>query len=623
MKSYQFFVGEYHIEKTLARSQYSLLFLGKKVATGQQVLLKLWLTARADSAEAQEHVCEEVATLQEIKHPHLLPILEVRVDERRVCLVSEYAQGGSLNERLRQKGEEAFALDQALLIIEQTGQALQELHAHNIIHGNLTPQAIFFDEAGQVKLGEFLVQSVRACIQDYQPALEENVPRSLYMAPEQFHGRLDAKTDQYALGCLAYLLLTGRVPFTGSARATLLQKHERDEPPALTITNPAIPAHIEAAVLKSLAKRPEERYSSIEAFLEALDVSGKKALADQSTVKQAVPGLSPEASAASDGAQERKKAVSSGNTGWIRKAGGGVLRPLLAPSLASQLRPGWLAQPAQRRGLYVAVPALLLVLALFFITGRWLFLFGGSPLPKKNATGMTPTSALLAPATPANGQTTATVIAIQLSTPTPAPEPPRPSLKPSPTAPATSTPVTPAPVQVSLTSFFNNKGIGSFPGQANFDGSGYSYPANELPSGGLITVQGVVYLFPNNAPRTNDNVIASGQTIPLTPGNYRQAFLLVASSWGSVSSSITVRYTDGSTTVSDVTVPDWYDGPLNGLSASYRYSSYGIDRHAVYIYVLSITLDSARTASALILPALPYGPYYMSRIHLFSLTLLH
>ncbi len=613
MKSYQFFVGEYHIEKTLERSQYSLLFLGKKVATGQPVLLKLWLTARADSAEKQERVREEVATLQEIKHPHLLPILEVQVDERKVCLVSEYAQGGSLNERLRQKGEGAFALDQALQMIEQTGRALQELHAHNIIHGNLTPQAIFFDEAGQVKLGEFLVQSVRACIQNYQGPLEENVPRSLYMAPEQFHGKLDAKTDQYALGCLAYLLLTGRVPFTGSARATLLQKHERDEPPALTITNPAIPAHVEAAVLKSLAKKPEERYSSIEAFLEALDVSGKKALADQSTVKQAVPGLLPEA------ADAVLLEASAGNAGRPGKAGGDVLRPLLT----GYLRPGWLAQPAQRRGLYVAVSALLLVLALFFITGRWLFLFGGSPLPKKNATGMTPTSALLAPATPANGQTTATVIAIQLSTPTPAPGPPRPSLTPSPTAPATSTPVTPAPVQVSLTSFFNNKGIGSFPGQANFDGSGYSYPANELPSGGLITVQGVVYLFPNNAPRTNDNVIASGQTIPLTPGNYRQAFLLVASSWGSVSSSITVRYTDGSTTVSDVTVPDWYDGPLNGLSASYRYSPYGIDRHAVYIYVLSITLDSARTASALILPALPYGPYYMSRIHLFSLTLLH
>ncbi len=466
-----------------------------------------------------------------------------------------------------------------------------------------------------MKLGEFLVRGVLASIQDYQHILDENVPRCLYMAPEQFHGKLDAKTDQYALGCLAYVLLTGRVPFAGSARATLLQKHERDEPQALTAINPAVPAHIEEAVLRSLAKIPDKRYSSVQAFLEALDIPGEKVLADQNTVKQAVPGALLEGVDGAGGAWEWADAVPPGDsdpTGAV-----GAHRLLLAPFLTAQPRPGRPARSEQKRGLYVIVPVVLLVLVLLFGTSRWLFFPGGSgsARPRGNTASITPTSGFLSPTTAADAQTTATVIAIQISTPTSAP---RPSRTPNPTASATS-----ASIRVPLASLFNNKGIGSVPGQADFDGSGYSYPANQLPPGGQITVRGVSYQFPGNAPRTNDNLIALGQTIPLTPGNYRQAFLLVAASWGPVSGAVTIRYTDGFTATANMTVPDWYSGPSNGLSTTYRYAANGIDQHAVYIYVVSITLNPARVATALLLPGSPFGLSQKSHIHVFSLTLLH
>ncbi|HET8840272.1 MAG TPA: serine/threonine-protein kinase, partial [Ktedonobacteraceae bacterium] len=286
----QFFSGEYQVEQIIDRSQYSVLCLGKRSAGGQQVLIRLWLTAQPTSEE-QDRIREEVAALQQVEHPYLLPILGMQADQQKVFLVSAYAPAGSLNALLAQETREAFSLEKALQIIDQTGQALSALHKQGIVHGNLTPQAIFFTEPGQVQLGEYLLRSVLVSIQDYQHILDENAPRCLYMAPEQFRGTLDTKTDQYALGCLAYLLLTGRVPFAGSARATLLQKHQRDTPQTLLALNPAIPEHIEAAVLKALAKEPEERHESIEAFVEKLDIPGHKVMADLATMKHPTPAL--------------------------------------------------------------------------------------------------------------------------------------------------------------------------------------------------------------------------------------------------------------------------------------------------------------------------------------------
>ncbi len=179
----------------------------------------------------------------------------------------------------------------------------------------------------------------------------------------------------------------------------------------------------------------------------------------------------------------------------------------------------------------------------------------------------------------------------------------------------------PTQLQVTLNSFFNNKGIGNAPGQANFDGNGYSYPARQLPSGGQISVQGVPYQFPTNGSGTDDNIVAFGQTIPFAPGNYRRAYLLAAASWGPVSGTMEVKYTDGSTTMSYVTVLDWYSN-VGVLNTTYRYYPRGIDKHPVHIYAIPITLDSTRIANALILPDQQFGPYQNGHIHVFALTLL-
>lgn len=159
-----------------------------------------------------------------------------------------------------------------------------------------------------------------------------------------------------------------------------------------------------------------------------------------------------------------------------------------------------------------------------------------------------------------------------------------------------------APVVVSLSSYLNNKGTGSAPGQANLDGSGYSYPANQLPKAGQGTLNGISYQFSTSRSGADDNVVALGQTINLPQGNYQQALLLVTATWGSVSGMVTIHYADGSTSSASLNVPDWLN-TSGVVNTSYRYTPTGIDQEAAHIYAVQVGIDGTKIAISLTLPS--------------------
>lgn len=474
--------GAYQIEKTLDRSTYSVLCSGKQPTSGQAVRLRFWLTAHATSSEEQQYIRAEATAIQAIEHPHLLPILEVRATEQGVLLVSASAQGGSLNARLSQQILKPLPLAEALDIVNQVGQALHALHEQGITHGNLTPLAIFFTQPDQVCLGEFYLRSIQRSIQGYQPLLDENIPRCWYMAPEQFDGRLNARTDQYALGCLTYVLLTGRVPFAGSARATLLQKHQREQPRPLSVLNAEVPAQVEEAVLKALAKTPEARHSSVLAFLNALGVSAETAnlsvaaRAEHATrgdlplypvaaqkgceagVTQPATDAKPDASlekplepatiqAFADLETLKQPALdaASTQTGMALVESKPLPQPVLplsargfspiARGTSKVPRPS-IARLSRAQGLTVLAPMIALVLVIVLVLSGWLVLAGGRTPLSQAAGGTTPgatqrTSATATSTGSSQPTATATVNVIGLRYPTPTPQP---APQPSPTS---------------------------------------------------------------------------------------------------------------------------------------------------------------------------------------------
>ncbi|HZE33567.1 MAG TPA: hypothetical protein VE198_19320, partial [Actinoallomurus sp.] len=175
------------------------------------------------------------------------------------------------------------------------------------------------------------------------------------------------------------------------------------------------------------------------------------------------------------------------------------------------------------------------------------------------------------------------------------------------------------PIPVSLGGHLDNDGIGTSPGQADFDGSTYSFPADQVPATGTVTLGGVAYDFPPTA--GDDNMIALGQDVAVPQGHYLGAYLLGASSYGPAGGTATVHYADGGTTQVPVSAPDWYSGGTGVINASHRFSPTETDAHPVSIFPISLWMDPAREATSITLPTTAKPVAGTASMHVFALSL--
>lgn len=184
MSSELMYANTYQIEEIIEHSTYSTLFVGKKGDVRQAILVRHWLTAHTATLEEQERIQAEVAALRAVRHPHLLPVKEVCITGQGIFLVNADTPAGVLSTHLARHFARPLPLEEALSLITRLGQALAALHQQGIIHGNLSPHAIFFTRSGHAFLGECRLPGILSCIPDYQPALDEGTPWCWYMAPE-------------------------------------------------------------------------------------------------------------------------------------------------------------------------------------------------------------------------------------------------------------------------------------------------------------------------------------------------------------------------------------------------------------------------------------------------------
>ncbi|MET7972413.1 alpha-L-fucosidase [Streptomyces mirabilis] len=179
----------------------------------------------------------------------------------------------------------------------------------------------------------------------------------------------------------------------------------------------------------------------------------------------------------------------------------------------------------------------------------------------------------------------------------------------------------PDPIPVPLDAYTDNDGIdtAAAPG-GSFDGSGYTFPGEELPAG-PVEVDGIAFVFPSAAAGARNNVVALGQRIDLPSGRYLSAHFLTAASYGDASGRATVHYADGSTTTAGLGGADWY-ATGGSLSAPYRYRPDGTkDEHGVGIGTAEVWIDPQREAVALTLPTTNPAEAGKASLHLFALSL--
>ncbi|HEX3642531.1 MAG TPA: protein kinase, partial [Ktedonobacteraceae bacterium] len=259
---------QYNLRTTLAKKHSHVTYLASPTNDPElQVVLTVFASSPFPIPHERENLLQKARHIKELQHPHLAPILNMGIEEEQPFVVREYLPNDSLRSRMKQISPRRLELADALTIVSQVGKALAYMHEHNIVHGNIKPENILFDANGQILLTDFyLFARTDAIIRD-QLAEEYAF---CYLAPEQFTGICDARSDQYALGCLTYELITGRVPFAAQSLASMMGQASNTLPVPLSESVADLPPTLEVAILKTLAKDPNERFFDFSLFLEVI-----------------------------------------------------------------------------------------------------------------------------------------------------------------------------------------------------------------------------------------------------------------------------------------------------------------------------------------------------------------
>lgn len=219
---------QYHITKTLAKKYSHVTYLASPTDEPEhQVILNLFASSLFRFPSEREKLLSKAQCLKKLHHPHLVPLLDMGIEQDQPFVVREYLPNGSLHNRLRKRSPHPLELREALIIVSQVGSALAYAHEHKIVHGNLQPENILLDVDGQAVLTDFNLTNKNDAIIRDQTTKEYAF---CYLAPEQFAGTCHAKSDQYALGCLAYELITGHVPFAVQSLVSMREHHSNAEP---------------------------------------------------------------------------------------------------------------------------------------------------------------------------------------------------------------------------------------------------------------------------------------------------------------------------------------------------------------------------------------------------------
>lgn len=260
----------YRIETEIGSGGMATVYLAADLKHHRQVAVKVLDPEMAESLGAKRFL-REIETSANLTHPNILPVFDSGRVDSVLYFVMPYVKGESLRSRLDR--EKQLPVEDATQITREIADALAYAHQEGVIHRDVKPENILI-ESGHAVLTDFGVAHA------VSEARGERITRTgmslgtpAYMSPEQATGvqDLDGRSDQYALGCVLYEMLTGEPPFTGSTPAAVLARHVHERLPSLELVRPDIPYGLVEAVEKSLAKTPADRYRTVTDFLVAVE----------------------------------------------------------------------------------------------------------------------------------------------------------------------------------------------------------------------------------------------------------------------------------------------------------------------------------------------------------------
>jgi serine/threonine-protein kinase len=277
--------NRYEVGPKIGEGGFGAVFCGKQLATGRDVALKILHPHNTTDPTVVARFRREAEASSQLQNAHAVTIYDFdQTEDGILYLAMELVRGRSLQQL--QKTDGPLPHDRVLSILDQVAEALGEAHAKGVVHRDMKPENVMVDVRegrrggkGELRGGDMVkvldfgiakIVSEQATKKPALTAVGQTLGTLEFMSPEQLRGKpLDGRSDLYALGIMAYEMLTGQLPFAGAQSPTeVIQFHLQQVPPAPSKLRPdlKIPPAVDEIVLKMVAKAREDRHADAEAL---------------------------------------------------------------------------------------------------------------------------------------------------------------------------------------------------------------------------------------------------------------------------------------------------------------------------------------------------------------------
>ncbi len=262
-------IGKYLIKGELGRGGMGAVYLAEQPGLGREVAIKELILSPAADPTALMRFLQEAQVMARTSHPNLVQVHDLEQIGDANYIVLEFVRGRSLRDMVNLG---PVPLPQTFAVMHGVLQALDYAHKHAIVHRDMKPENVLLSDEGNVKVADF---GIARLTDDSGPGgtatkTGTTVGTPQYMSPEQVaSSKVDGRSDLYSAGIMLYELVVGQPPFTASEADgpfTLMAKHVQAPPKPPSVHRPGIDMRLEEMILKSLSKRPEDRFQTGEEF---------------------------------------------------------------------------------------------------------------------------------------------------------------------------------------------------------------------------------------------------------------------------------------------------------------------------------------------------------------------
>jgi eukaryotic-like serine/threonine-protein kinase len=250
--------SRYELREALGHGGIATVYRAYDPQFEREVALKILNRELLDDPQVRERFERETRIIAKLEHTAIVPVYDVGRDNNQLFFAMRYMSGGPLTERIQNR---VLSLSAIAHIIQRVATALDYAHARGVIHRDLKPGNILFDEYNNAYISDFgIAKLTQATITLTKSGI---IGTPTHMSPEQAKGEnLDGRSDIYSLGVILFEMLSGKTPYDATTPLGMAFKHATYPVPRILNVNPNLPAGVEVVIEKVMAKERERRYRS-------------------------------------------------------------------------------------------------------------------------------------------------------------------------------------------------------------------------------------------------------------------------------------------------------------------------------------------------------------------------